>query len=197
MGERRFSRRGANRGRLPAAAARSAPRTGLVRLRRAAERDLAALSALEQTVFSGDRMSPRQFRHHLSAPSSDLVVARSGTELLGYALLFRRAGSQVGRVYSIAVADAARGQGLGARLLQRLESAARAHGLAEMRLEVRKDNAGALALYQRRGYQIFGERPEYYEDGCDAWRLAKSLLPPRRRARVGRAPRTPDPRKSR
>lgn len=197
MGERRFSRRGANRGRLPAAAARPALRTGVVRLRRAGGRDLPALAALEQSVFDGDRMSPRQFRHHLSAPSSDFVVARSGADLLGYALLFRRAGSLIGRVYSIAVAAAARGQGLGARLLQRLETAARAHGLAEMRLEVRKDNAGALALYQRRGYQIFGERPGYYEDGCDAWRLAKSLLPPRRRVRGARPPRTPGPRKTR
>lgn len=169
----------------------------MVRLRRAGGRDLPALAALEQSVFDGDRMSPRQFRHHVSAPSSDLIVARSGADLLGYALLFRRSGSLVGRVYSIAVAGAARGQGLGARLLQRLEAAARAHGLAEMRLEVRKDNAGALALYQRRGYQIFGERPGYYEDGCNAWRLAKSLLPSRRRVRGARAPRTPGPRKSR
>lgn len=183
---------------MPAAAARPAPRTAVVRLRRAGERDLAALVALEQAVFSGDRMSARQFRHHLSAPSSDFVVARSGADLLGYALMFRRSGSLIGRVYSIAVAEAARGQGLGARLLQRLESAARTHGLSEMRLEVRKDNTGALALYQRRGYRIFTERPAYYEDGCDAWRLAKSLLPPRRRLRgTPRSLRTLDPRNPR
>ena len=183
---------------MPATAARPAPRTAVVRLRRAGERDLAALVALEQAVFSGDRMSARQFRHHLSAPSSDFVVARSGADLLGYALMFRRSGSLIGRVYSIAVAEAARGQGLGARLLQRLESAARAHGLSEMRLEVRKDNTGALALYQRRGYHIFAARPAYYEDGCDAWRLAKSLLPPRRRLRgTPRSLRTLDPRNPR
>ena len=154
-----------------------------MRLRRGIERDVEALAALENEVFSGDRMASRQFRHHLSAVSSDLIVAADAGVVLGYALLFRRRGSSVGRVYSIAVAAAARGQGLGARLLQRLESIARTHGLSEVRLEVRKDNAGALALYERRGYRRFGERSGYYEDGCDAWRLAKSLLPPRRRAR--------------
>lgn len=145
------------------------------------ERDLGALAELEQAVFAGDRMSLRQFRHHLTAPSSDLIVAISAAGLHGYALLFRRRGSPLARVYSIAVATAARGQGLGDRLLQRLESMARAYGLTELRLEVRKDNAAAIALYERRGYHRFGERLGYYEDGADAWRLRKSLLPRRRR----------------
>lgn len=190
MGVRRFSGRGAKRGRTTVA---RAARTGVVRVRRGAGRDLPALLELE-AGFSGDRLSARQFAHHLQAQSSDLVVAAQGERVLGYALLFRRRGSAIGRVYSIAVAQAARGQGLGARLLLRLEAVARLHGLAEMRLEVRQDNAPALALYQRRGYVIFGARAAYYEDGADAWRLAKSLKPPRRRTRAAR---TQDPRKSR
>lgn len=181
MSERRYSRRVAIQGRLSKAVARNAPRGRPPRLRRAAVRDLAALVAMEQSVFSGDRLSLRQFRRHLESPSADLVVAAGSDGVDGYALLFRRRGSLVGRIYSIAVAPAARGQGLGDRLLQRLESIARASGLAEMRLEVRKDNAGAVALYERRGYQRFGEREGYYEDGGDAWRMSKSLLPRRRR----------------
>lgn len=190
MGVRRFSGRGAKRGRTTLA---RAARTGVVRVRRGAGRDLPALLELE-SGFSSDRLSARQFAHHVDAPSSDLVVATEAGRVLGYALLFRRRGSTIGRVYSIAVAPAARGQGLGARLLRRLESIARVHGLAEIRLEVRQDNAPALVLYQRRGYVIFGARAAYYEDGADAWRLAKSLLPPRRRTRAAR---TPDPRKKR
>ncbi|MBK9656678.1 MAG: GNAT family N-acetyltransferase [Rhodanobacteraceae bacterium] len=181
MSEGRFSRRVAIRGRLPATAPQAAARPRSARLRRAATRDLGALVELEQAVFAGDRMTLRQFRHHLGAPSSDLIVAASADGVLGYALLFHRRGSQVARVYSIAVATAARGQGVGDRLLQRLETIARTYGLSEVRLEVRKDNAGALALYERRGYRRFGERLGYYEDGADAWRLSKSLLPRRRR----------------
>lgn len=181
MSERRFSRRVAIHGRLTKPSVRSVPRGGSSRLRRGAERDIAALVELEQAVFAGDRLSLRQFRHHLDAPSTDLIVAANAGAVDGYALLFRRRGSLIGRVYSIAVAPSARGQGLGDRLLQRLESIARARGLSEIRLEVRKDNRIALALYERRGYQRFGERRGYYEDGGDAWRLAKSLLPRRRR----------------
>lgn len=178
MNEHLFSRRGAIRGR--SVTARSA-RVRALRLRRGALGDLQALQALENTVFSGDRMSLRQFRHHLSAPSSDLIVAVAGDVLLGYALLFRRRGSNIGRVYSIAVAAAARGQGLGARLLERLEAIARSHALGEIRLEVRTDNAAALTLYERRGYRRFAVRSVYYEDGCDAQRLSKPLARKRRR----------------
>lgn len=176
------------RGRVADSAANAQPPLpSRVRVRRGARLDLAALIALEQTVFSGDRLSPRQLGHHLDNEVSDLIVATAaGHGLLGYALLFRRRNSAVARVYSIAVAAQARGLGVGARLLRRLEAIARTHGLAEVRLEVRKDNAGAIALYERSGYRRFGERIGYYEDGADAWRLAKSLKPRRRRGASGR-----------
>jgi ribosomal-protein-alanine acetyltransferase len=181
MSDYRHSRRVAIQGRLSKPVVRSGQRRLSLRLRRGAERDLDALLALEHSVFSGDRLSRRQFRHHVDARSSDLIVAASAAGVDGYALLFSRSGSLIGRIYSIAVAPSARGQGLGNRLLQRLESIARARGLAEMRLEVRKDNDAAIALYERRGYQRFDERRGYYADGADAWRLSKSLLPRRRR----------------
>lgn len=181
MSEHRNSRRVAIQGRLSKSVSRTAPRGRLPRLRRASGRDLAALVELEQSAFTGDRLSPRQFRRHLTSASADLMVAAGCNGIDGYALLFRRRGSRVGRIYSIAVAPLARGQGLGDRLLQRMEATARAHGLTEVRLEVRQDNVAAVALYTRRGYLRFGERKAYYEDGGDAWRMAKSLLPRRRR----------------
>ncbi|MGE4071327.1 MAG: ribosomal protein S18-alanine N-acetyltransferase [Lysobacterales bacterium] len=178
-----FSRRGASARRPAGTGKRSPKRAPGLRLRRASVGDVDALDALEQAVFSGDRMRRRQFLHHLQAQSSDLIVAVSEQQLLGYALLLRRRGIRSCRVYSIAVSSAARGQGLGALLLQRLERIARANGLGEIRLEVRQDNTTALALYESRGYRRFGAHSNYYEDGADAWRLSKSLLPkPRRRS---------------
>lgn len=169
-----FSRRGASEPATPQPSRRAA---GAVRLRRATVADADALCALEEATFSGDRMSRRQFRHHARVSSSDLIVATGGGQLLGYALLLRRRGIDSARIYSIAVSAAARGQGLGARLLQRMERIARSHGLSEIRLEVRQDNDSAIGLYERSGYRRFGARPDYYEDGCNAWRLNKSLRP--------------------
>jgi ribosomal protein S18 acetylase RimI-like enzyme len=47
---------------------------------------------------------------------------------------------------------AARGQGLGARVLAAIEEAARAHGAGALHLMVRDDNERAARLYARAGY---------------------------------------------
>ena len=92
---------------------------------------------------------------------------------------FRRATS-VARLYSIAVAEDARGRGVGEQLLSAAEDEARRRGDLFMRLEVRADNASAIALYERLGYKAFGRHLDYYEDHAEAIRLEKRI--------IGRAP---------
>jgi ribosomal-protein-alanine N-acetyltransferase len=158
--------------------ARSAPPAAASpRLRPARAADLDALLALEAR-FTSDRLSARQFRHHLCNPRARLRVASLGGEVAGYALLLLRTGSRVARLYSIAVDPARRGRGLGAALLADAERVGRAAGAAELRLEVRTDNAAAIALYEGRGYRRTGRREAYYEDGAPAWRYARALRPP-------------------
>jgi len=43
-------------------------------------------------------------------------------------------------------------------------------------LEVRADNARAIALYEERGYEKFGTVADYYEDGASALRYRKRLV---------------------
>lgn len=146
------------------------------RLRDARPADLPALLVLE-AMFQGDRLSARQFRRHLGNPRARLRVAAADGRLLGYHLVFLRAGSPWARLYSIAVDPAARGQGLGRRLLADAEAQARAAGRAGLRLEVRRDNAAAAALYEGAGYARVAALPAYYEDGADGWRYARRLDP--------------------
>jgi ribosomal protein S18 acetylase RimI-like enzyme len=146
-----------------------------VHVRQATPADLAALVALEQRAFSGDRMSRAQYRRHLGGRGAAVLVATSGEETLGSALVFFRRDSTLARLYSIATAPTARGRGIGARLLAAAEEAARTRGCRALRLEVRVDNAAAIALYERTGYRCFGRYAGYYEDGADAWRYEKRL----------------------
>mgnify|MGYP002789971274 CR=1 FL=1 len=143
-----------------------------LRLRPARAADLPALLALEQT-FPGDRMSARQFRHHLASPRARWRVAEAGGKLLGYSLVLLRRDSDRARLYSIAVHPAARGQGLGHRLLAAAERDAARAGRAALSLEVRQDNAPANALYQSAGYRRLAALPAYYEDGAPGWRYLK------------------------
>lgn len=143
-------------------------------IRAAHAADLEALLALEQRSFSADRMSGRQYRRHLGSTSARILVA-SQPALLGSAVLFFRAGSTVARLYSLAVDDAVRGRGIGARLLHAAIEAARQRGCRSLRLEVRTDNAGAIALYECQGFRRIGRYVGYYEDGADAWRYERAL----------------------
>ena len=143
-------------------------------LRHATLADLAALEVLEQT-FPGDRLSRRGLRHLLTRANAAVLVAEQDT-LLGDAVVLFRKGSSRARLYSLVVAPEARGQGLGARLLDEVETEARARGCTELRLEVREDNDAAIRLYEQSGFAHVGRVDDYYDDHSAALRLGKSLV---------------------
>ncbi|WP_426102531.1 peptidase C39 family protein [Pseudomonas sp. PSPC3-3] len=138
--------------------------------------DVPALVALEQHCFTTDRLSPRSFQWMISRAHAELLVAEQDGQLLGYALALFHRGTSLARLYSIAIAEPARGLGLGKQLLSRIEACAVEHDCAYLRLEVRTDNPGALALYERNGYRRFALINDYYEDHAPALRLEKRIV---------------------
>ena len=157
---------------------RRAART-LVRIRCAGAADVPRLVVIENAVFATDRMSARQWRHHVAHPGATVLVAERDRAIVGAAVVFFHASHRIARLYSIAAAPEARGAGIGEELLGATEHDARRHGRDRLRLEVRTDNAAARRLYERRGYRAFGTKAAYYEDGCDAVRYEKALSPSR------------------
>jgi ribosomal protein S18 acetylase RimI-like enzyme len=152
------------------------PAPASLRVRRAASSDLDDLVALEQRSFSSDRLSRAQYRRHLDSDSALVLVASANHHLfLGSAVLFFRKRSAVARLYSLAARPEARGQGVGAALLEAAAMAARRRGSRALRLEVRTDNAAAIVLYERHGFRRIGRYARYYQDGTDAWRYEKAL----------------------
>lgn len=137
--------------------------------------DIDALTALEKQCFTTDRLSARRFRHYIASPQAELVVACSANGITGYALLLLRRGTLLTRLYSIAVAPAARGTGTAGYLIAELEERALKRGKPFMRLEVAQNNSHAIALYQKIGFHPFGIYPDYYADHTDAVRMQKRL----------------------
>ena len=138
--------------------------------------DLPALVALEQHCFTTDRLSSRSFQWMISRAHAQLLVAENAGQLLGYALVLFHRGTSLARLYSLAIAAPARGMGLGKQLRARIEACAVAHDCAYLRLEVRTDNPGAIALYEHSGYRRFALINDYYADHTDALRLEKRIL---------------------
>ena len=144
-------------------------------LRPARLADVDVLADLERRVFRGDRVSPRGFRRFVRSPRAALIVAEEDGQLAGYALVLVRAGSDIARLYSIAVAPQFAKRGLGSQLLAAAEAAAIARRRKVMRLEVHEANAKAIARYRKAGYDLFGRHFHYYADRGHALRFEKKL----------------------
>lgn len=158
------------------------PPAPAAKLRRGRLSDLDALLAFEKDFFGPDhRISRRSFRHFIASPNCALTVAEVGRQVAGCALVLFRRGSRSARLYTIAIATAFQRRGYGRRLLAAAEDSAKRSGCRVMRLEVRADDAGAIALYAASGYRLFGRRRRYYGGRIDALRFEKPLTAKSRR----------------
>lgn len=128
--------------------------------------DIAAVQALEEQLFPVDRWSVEQFWSELAQPTRRYLVACEEDTITGYAGVFVLAPDA--DVQTIAVAPTAQGSGLGSRLLEHLLDIAADAGCHQLMLEVRSDNAPAIALYDRFGFERISSRTDYYGPSVDA-----------------------------
>ena len=96
------------------------------------------------------------------------LVALSGGEVIGWCDVTpkpRPIYAQSG-VLGMGLLPQFRGQGIGKRLILQALAAARALGLQRVELTVRENNANAIALYKRVGFEIEGvQRNAIFVDG--------------------------------
>jgi ribosomal protein S18 acetylase RimI-like enzyme len=150
-------------------------RSGIV-VREARPGDLDAIARLEHESFETDRVSRRSLREFLRAKRRPVIAATIDDEIAGYALVALRKGARAVRIYSLAVDARFARRGVGRALMQTCEAYARRHGRSALTLEVRYDNAAAIALYESLGFRLFGEHAHYYSDGATALRYEKPFL---------------------
>jgi ribosomal protein S18 acetylase RimI-like enzyme len=144
-------------------------------LRDASVEDLPALKKLEDRCFEYDRLSRRSLRHWLNTEHRTFIVAEVEQQLVAYVLVIFYRGTQLARMYSLAVQPEYHGRGIARQLINAAEKQASAAGRLYMRLEVSHDNQRAIELYESLGYQRFGIYPDYYDDHKDALRYQKRI----------------------
>ena len=130
------------------------------------------LLPIEQELFPPEPWSARLFWSELGQlDTRHYVVARAGSDLVGYAGLCDDPDEAF--VQTMAVAPAVQGQGVGALLLTELLEEADRRRQRVVSLEVRADNGPAQRLYARHGFAQTGVRRGYYPGGVDALVLTR------------------------
>jgi [ribosomal protein S18]-alanine N-acetyltransferase len=142
-------------------------------VRPATPEDLADVVALEADNLGVDAWSENLLAEGLAGrlPTIHYLVAEADGAVLGHAVT--SLAGDIAELQRIAVAPAARRTGVASELLE--AAVALAAGADRMLLEVREDNAGALAFYAARGFVEVDRRPRYYRDGSTAVVMRRSL----------------------
>lgn len=113
-------------------------------------------------------------KEELDNPNSYFLVAVCCDNVLGYIGVQEICGEAY--ITNVAVNPNYRRMGLGERLLIEASDGAKKRECEFISLEVRKSNASAIALYEKEGYNIAGERKNFYSNPTeDGFIMTKSF----------------------
>lgn len=137
--------------------------------------DVDRLAALEIDLFRTDRCSKKSLRHLIR--HAHVIVARQmeTLEIVGYAILLGRKNSHKMRIYSFGIVAAARNRGLAGKMIEALEKIVKNSQCQMLTLEVNDCNTAAINLYKKHGFEQYGFRLGYYEDGGHAILMRKRI----------------------
>ncbi|WP_417912636.1 GNAT family N-acetyltransferase [Candidatus Electronema sp. TJ] len=133
-------------------------------IRPAAAADIPALLDLLKLLFSIEKdfvfnaaKQERGLRMLLASPQAAVIVAAQGGQVIGMCtgqlLISTAQGGPSALVEDVAVLPAHQGKGLGRRLVAAAEAWAVSHGASRIQLLADRNNAPALAFYQKTGLQ--------------------------------------------
>ena len=138
----------------------------------ASEDDTEEICRIESASFAHG-WTAAQIREDVSRGDSAVFLAKRDGVCCGYASV--RKGFDCAELFKIAVLPDERGRGTGAALLDAAADWCRRQNAQSLLLEVREDNAAALALYGKKGFRVTGKRKNYY-DGTTAAVLMERTL---------------------
>jgi ribosomal-protein-alanine N-acetyltransferase len=135
-------------------------------LRPMAEEDLGAVVAIESATFPNPWPYEALAFELKQNPFCAAFVTELSDEVVAYAYLWVMYDQS--HLINIAVAEGHRGEGLGEAMLLHCMRHARLNGCRRIHLEVRENNAAAIALYEKHGFLLRGRQKNYYNDGTPA-----------------------------
>ena len=140
----------------------------MTQVREATRADVPAVVDLELESFPTDAWTADYLTYTVDGemPTTRLLVAEVDGVVVAHAIV--SIVFEVAELQRIAVATDLRRRGIAGALLGGVVALACGEGVERMLLEVREENAGALAFYERAGFTEIDRRPRYYRDGSAA-----------------------------
>lgn len=166
-------------------------RAAAVALRSARATDLPAIMELERSGFPArEQWSEGSWRAELEGADRIVLVATEPSGLRG--VITYQIGLDTADLMRVVVATEARGRRVGRALVRAGLMQVCGRGVERVLLEVRHDNAPAIALYTGCGFNTLTVRADYYGPGADALVMSAPvetdlppLLPPRPKGNLG------------
>lgn len=141
--------------------------------------DFPDLYAIEEVCFQPpERFTRRYMRQLIASPDSAAWIAQQDQTMAGFAIVewAQQISGVVAYIATIEVLPGFRGLGIGAELLRRLEGSANAERAISIWLHVDMENASAIRLYERLGYQNSGRAEHFYARSRPASIYVKHLV---------------------
>jgi ribosomal-protein-alanine N-acetyltransferase len=139
--------------------------------------DAPAVAAMSrQLIEYGLAWSWNEDRVERCLRNRDCVVlaARDRRRVIGFAIMEFYAIHA--HLNLLAVQPGFQRQGIGKQLLEWLEASARTAGIFKVHLELRANNDGARAFYEKLGFTEVGRKAAYYDGREDAVRMSHDLV---------------------
>jgi ribosomal-protein-alanine N-acetyltransferase len=148
----------------------------MISYRAAMQLDLPVLVSMERVLFADSPWSMGQFKEEFKGvPNSRyfLVATNEQDQIIGYAAVLVVAPGVEADVLTVAVLPDYTRKGIATHFMAELEKWSISKGAPAMMLEVGTENASAIALYEKLGYENISTRKGYYGPGLDAFVMRK------------------------
>ena len=148
----------------------------MISYRAAIQLDLPVLVSMERVLFADSPWSMGQFKEEFKGvPNSRyfLVATNEQDQIIGYAAVLVVAPGVEADVLTVAVLPDYTRKGIATHFMVEIETWSISKGAPAMMLEVGTENASAIALYEKLGYENISTRKGYYGPGLDAFVMRK------------------------
>ena len=151
-------------------------RPSALMLRPARTSEAQALAEMSRDLIEvglGWRYTPPRMAALIGDPETVALVASDASGIQGFAIM--QFGDDQAHLTLLCVQPTQQRRGIGRRLNEWLVESARVAGIASIQLELRADNAVALAFYPRLGFTATQLVPDYYGGQFAARRMVLRL----------------------